>query len=147
MSVMLHRTDRANRPLSGFTLAEVVIAMAILSIVIQGVIYGYLHSSSRAEWNGYSLAAQSLASQGVEQARAAQWDPLVTDELPPTNYIQIETLDLPQAGKPIYATNYIRVTTVSDNPPLRQIQASCVWRFANRGLFTNTITTLRARDQ
>ena len=147
MSVKLRRTVRATRPLSGFTLAEVVMAMAILSIVIEGVIYGYLHSSWRAEWNGYSLAAQSLASQGVEQARAAQWDPLVKDELPPTNYVEVDTLDLPQSGQPVYATNYISITTVTVNPPLRQIQASCVWRFANRGVFTNTVTTLRARDQ
>jgi prepilin-type N-terminal cleavage/methylation domain-containing protein len=150
MSVTFRIAVRATKPVAGFTLAEVVMAMAILSIVLQGVIYGYMHSSSRAEWNGYSLAAQSLASQGVEQARAAQWLPQMwptVDELPPTNYTQVDTLDLPQSGQPVYATNYISVSTVSLNPPLRQIQASCVWRFASRGLFTNSITTLRAPDQ
>ena len=135
---------------SAFTLAEVVIAIAILAIVIQGVIYGYVSSAQRAEWSAQSLAAQSLASQGVEQARAAKWDPQawpVVDELPPTNYTQVETLDLPVSKKPIFATNYISISTVSSSPPLRQIQANCVWRFMGRGLFTNSVITLRAPDQ
>ena len=124
--------------------------MGVLAIVIQGVIYGYMDSSRRAEWNGHSLAAQSLASQGVEQARAAKWDPQawpVVDELPPTNFVEIDTLDLPTAGQPIYATNYISVTTLSLNPPLRQIRADCAWNFLGRGSFTNTIITFRAPDQ
>src|SRR5215831_4985072 len=147
MLVISQKAVGSKSLLSGFTLAEVVMAMALVSLAIQGVIYGYLNSSWRAEWNGYSLAAQSLALQGVEQARAAQWLPQMypsVDELPPTNYIQIETLDLPQSGKAVYATNYIQVTSVSSNPQLRQIQASCVWRFPLRGLFTNTVSTLRA---
>jgi prepilin-type N-terminal cleavage/methylation domain-containing protein len=150
MSVTSQGVIRAGRRAGGFTLTEVVMAMAILTLVIQGVIYGYIHSSRRAEWNGYSLAAQSLALQGVEQARAAQWDPQlwpVVDELPPTNYVQIDALDIPRSGQPIYATNYISVKSISVNPPLRQIQASCVWGFLGRGVFTNTVTTLRAPDQ
>src|SRR5262249_9732101 len=101
MSVSSHRvvTGKAN---SGFTLAEVVIAMAVLAIVIQGVILAYIQSSRRAEWNGRSLAAQSLASQGVEQARAAAWRPLTypkVDELGPGTNMTVETLDIPVTGQ------------------------------------------------
>jgi Tfp pilus assembly protein PilV len=134
----------------GFTLAEVVISMAILTIVIEGVIYGYVTSARRAEWSAHSLAAQSLALQGVEQARAAKWDPQAwppVDELAPTNYVQVGALDIPVSGQPQFATNYISIAVVSANPPLRQLRADCVWGFMSRGLFTNTSITLRAPDQ
>src|SRR6188508_1429100 len=88
---------------TAFTLAEVVIALAILAILIQGIVFGYISSARRAEWSAHSLAAQSLACQGVEQARAAKWDPQawpVVDELPPTNFSQTETLDIPISGEP-----------------------------------------------
>ena len=130
----------------GFTLSEVVIALAILGIIVEGVILGYVHSAQRAEWNAHSLAAQSLASQAVEQARAAQWDPPSTDDLPPCSYTQTNTLDIPITGAPEYATNFVTISTVTSNPPLRMIRADCVW-FMTRRLFTNTVITFRARDQ
>ena len=150
MPVRLQGAVRASKAVCGFTLVEVVVAMAVLTLVIQGVIYGYIQSARRAEWNGRSLAAHSLASQGVEQARAAKWDPQAwprVDELPPTNFSAVETLDIPVSGQPVYATNYISVGLISSNPPLRQIRADCVWTFMNRRVFTNTIITLRAPDQ
>ena|ERR1041385_6082000 len=132
----------------GFTLAEVVVAIGIMALLIQGLVYGYITSARRAEWTAHSLAAQSLASQGTEQVRAAKWDPQVpSDELPPTNLVVVETLDLPVTGQPEYATNYIHITTISTNPPLRQIRTDCVWRFVDRGLYTNTAIALRAPDQ
>jgi type II secretory pathway pseudopilin PulG len=135
---------------AGFTLAEVVVAIGVLGVVIQGVIFGYVVATRRAEWSAHSLAAQSLAAQGVEQARAAKWDPQawpIVDELPPTSFTSTETLDIPEKGEPVYATNYITISPVAATPPLRQIRADCVWRFPSRGLFTNTVITLRAPDQ
>jgi prepilin-type N-terminal cleavage/methylation domain-containing protein len=150
MVLKLHASAERNKSSAGFTLAEVVVALGILAIVIQGVIFGYISSARRAEWSAHSLAAQSLASQGVEQARAAKWDPQawpVVDDLPETNFTQIDTLDIPVSGEPAYATNNISIRTVSANPPLREIRADCVWAFVNRGLYTNTVVTLRAPDQ
>jgi hypothetical protein len=128
----------------------VVVALAIIAILIQGVVFGYLASARRAEWSAHSLAAQSLACQGVEQARAAKWDPQawpIIDELPPTNFTQVDILDIPVRGTPQFATNVITVTWASTNPPLRQIRADCIWSFASGRLFTNTVITLRAPDQ
>jgi len=148
---MLFRGRRQG--VSGFTLAEVVVTIGILALVAHGLIYGYILSAQRAEWSAHSLAAQSLASQSLEQARAAKWDPQawpVVDELPPTNYVQVETLDVPlaKAASPLFATNYVRITAVSTNPLLREIRSSCVWAFSPRGRsFTNTQITLRAPDQ
>lgn len=134
----------------GFTLAEIVVSLLVMALVVGGVLFGYVKSAERAEWSAYSLAAHSLALQGIEQSRAAKWDPQawpVVDEQGVTNFAQIEPLDVPVSGEPIYATNYLRVTMVSANPPLRQIRADCVWRFVKGGLFTNSVVTLRAPDQ
>jgi Tfp pilus assembly protein PilV len=150
MQCVVQEIPRGRKSLLGFTLAEVVIAVALLAIVVQGMIYGYIASARRAEWSAHSLAAQSLASQGVEQAHAAKWDPQAwpaVDELPPRTFTEVVTLDIPVLSTPVYATNYISVTTVSTNPPLRQLRTDCVWRFMNRGLFTNTVITFRAADQ
>ena len=141
---------------TGFTLAEVVMSLGIACLVFSGIIYGYTLTANRGEWSSYSLAAQSLAQQGVEQARAAKWDPRAwppVDELGSTNYLQAEQLDVPvAAGYPVWATNYISITDVSANPPIRQLRADCVWMASNRGAklrgpFTNTIVTLRTADQ
>jgi hypothetical protein len=131
-------------------LTEVVISLLILAVLVGGMIGGYVNSASLAEWNAHSLAAQSLAFQGVETARAAKWDPQAwppVDELGITNFIQVEILDIPIRNTPVYATNYVSVTWVSTNPPLRQLRTDCVWSFPGRGPFTNSVITLRAADQ
>jgi len=138
-----------------FTLIEVVVAVAVITLTFAIVVYGYLRTADRAEWSCYSLAAQSLAMQGVEQVRAAKWDPQawpVVDELGTTNFVQVEPLDVPVIVEPVMATNYISVTTVSVDPPVRQLRADCVWCLRSRpatitGPFTNTAVTLRAPDQ
>jgi prepilin-type N-terminal cleavage/methylation domain-containing protein len=158
-----HSLER--RGLKGFTLAEVVITVAIVAMVMIAMIECYVASAARAQWCAQSLAAQSLASQGLERARSANWcyqswsalsgyvglgSP---DEIPCTNFaptIIVEytnTLDIPVVGQPVYATNYITVVNVSTNPPVRQIRCDCVWTFAKSSqLFTNTLITLRGPD-
>jgi len=138
----------------GFTLAEVVVSIAVVTLAFGGVIYGYVLTTDRAEWSAYSLAAQSLAMQGVEQARGAKWDPKAwpsVDELGLTNYSQVDMLDVPISGAPVLATNYVNISLVSIDPPLRQLRADCVWYFKSgrrsRGPFTNTVVTLRTADQ
>jgi len=143
-------------PVWGLTLMEVLVSMAVLGLVFAGVISGLLTCSQSAEWSAHSLAAQSIASQGLEQARAAKWDPQawpqsigpgLPDELGVTSYVQTATLDIPYQGQPAIVTNYIGVTTVSADPPIRQIRSDCAWTFMSRGPFTNTVITLRAADQ
>lgn len=151
----INQNFRASHSRDGFTLTETMIAIAMVVIMLQAIVYGYTLSANRAEWSAYSLAAQSLASQGVEQARAAKWDPQAypgVDELSTgaggsTNYSSIDKLDVPIAGAPVYATNYVSIINFSLNPLYRQIKSDCVWRLGNRGPFTNTILTLRAPDQ
>src|SRR5947199_10158474 len=58
----------------GFTLAETLVSIAIAMFAIVGLITGFIQSARQAETSGYFLAAQALASQGLEQTRAAKWD-------------------------------------------------------------------------
>lgn len=144
---------------AGFTLAEVVVSIAILSSAMAGLVFGYIQTNRRAQWCSLTLAAQSLASQSVEQARAAKWDghPLTpgiglgrSDELPTTNYIQVftNTLLVPATGEPLKVTNYVSITTALANPPVRQIRADCVWHSPfSETWVSNTVITYRMTDE
>ena len=132
-----------------FTLAEVLIALAISVLMISGIIYGYLMTATRAEWSGYSLAANSLVQQKIEQTRACQWDPDANpaiDELLQSNFpAETNVLDIPVSKtNVVYAKSYTTIFSVSTNPPVKGIRVDCVWRFMSRGLFTNTAITYRA---
>jgi Tfp pilus assembly protein PilV len=149
------------------TLAEVLVSVVVMAAVIGGVLNGYIQANRLAEWSSMSLAAQSLAQQGLEQARAAQWNsqtfPTPTNSGPGdqlfvsnsigatwstnlsgTNY----AMDVPATGAPFFATNKITLTTVTVAPPLRMIRSDCVWTFPRTGVvFTNTVVSYRAPDQ
>ena len=149
----MHLTLKAHSTKTGgFTLVEVVMSSALAAMSMAGIIYGYIQSAKFAEFTGYSLAAQSMALQRVEQCRATKWDPLgypPVDELVSTNFgTQVNILDIPISGTNIvYATNYTFITTLSTNPPLKMVRVDCVWPFLGRGLFTNSTLTYRAPDQ
>jgi hypothetical protein len=137
---------------AAFTLAELVIASALGMITIGASFYGYVLSAKRAEWSAYSLAANSLALQRLEQTRACRWDPLAAitvDELVGAKFPpQIGVLDIPSSGtNTVYATNYTTITTIQSDPPLRLIRVDCCWMFSKKGPFTNTVATYRAPDQ
>ena len=152
----------------GFTLVEILISFVIFGMVTSGLIYGYVVANRLAEWTSMSLAAQSAASQGAERARAANWRPRdypatngpgTMDELPPDSngkpvMTNVDFFDIPTKGDPAAAnfdfwiTNYVWISIVSTNPPLRFIRSDAIWKFPlNRKLYTNTIVLLRAPDQ
>ena len=90
------------------TIMEVVITLVVAGVTVVGVVNGYVFSAKRAEWNAYSLAAQSLAMQQLEQARAAKWDQLSdppVDELVASNFVdQVNILDIPVTGNALAGT-------------------------------------------
>ena len=162
---------RANSRAVGFTLAEVVISVAVTGLVFAGVLTGYIQSSRKAEWTGYSLAAQALAVQQLEQGRSAVWDPsLGKNELTNMNLLNPQynsgtktatgytwaTLDLPCSGtNVIRATNYVTIQMFyynnNPNPPvqLQMMQVDTVWPFTvgtTPKYFTNTVATYFAPD-
>lgn len=142
----------ARRCASGLTLTEVVMSVAIGSVVFGGVLLGYVQSARQAEWTAYNLAAQSLAVQRLEAARAAKWD---TQSAPPvdrlvaTNFPPVtDVLDVPLTGSgSVQATSTVSITLVSADPPLKMIEVETVWPFRSRGVFTNTTASYRAPDQ
>jgi len=144
-----------------FTLVEVVISIAILGMVMAGLIYGYVQANWSALWSSMSLSAQTFASEGAEQARSADWRPRdypaatgpgTMDELPSGTIItNIGFMDIPGdtiTNKQFSVTNIVKITTVSVNPPLRQIQSDCYWTFPlNNSPVTNTLILYRTSDQ
>ena len=54
----------------GFSLIEVLISLVAFGLVISGLVYGYVQINRMAEWSSMSLAAQSWASQGLEEIKS-----------------------------------------------------------------------------
>ena len=167
MLVHFKQADKRNTA-NAFTLVEVLMAFAILAIVMSGLMYGYVQANRMAEWSAMSLAAQSYASQGAEQLRAADWRPRdgtnsgpnTPNEIPlPYPYIVTNCgpnyiLDIPIKGNPssndfaFFVTNYVYVTEPSINPPLQQIYSVVYWIFPLTGqLRSNIVVLQRAPDQ
>jgi type II secretory pathway pseudopilin PulG len=140
---------RAN---SAFTILEVVFSLAILGISLGGILTLYVRSAQRADWSGYSVSAQMMALSGLEQCRAAKYDPHgspPTDALVMTNFpLRVDILD-PGAVNCItsYGTNTTTILTISTNPPLKLVRVDCTWTYPGRGVFTNSVFTYRAANQ
>jgi len=145
-------------PVQAFTLIEVVVSVVIGTMLVVGIANGYSQSARRAEWSAYSLAAQSLAMQRMELARAAKWDILAydptpgrtnSDKLVQVNFpMAVDVLDIPITGTNItYATSTTTITpNVGGNPLLRMVNVQTVWPFLNGRRFTNSVVTYRAPD-
>ena len=139
----------ANR---AFTLAEVVISLAILGISLGGILTLYVRSAQRADWSGYSVSAQMMALGGLEQCRAAKYDPHgspPTDALVSSNFpSRVDILD-PGTVNCItsYGTNTTTILTISTNPALKLVRVNCTWTYPGRGVFTNSVCTYRAANQ
>lgn len=110
----------------------------------------YTQAAVNAEWSAHSLAAQMMAISGMEQARAAKYDPRGgTDELVATNFpVRVDKLDLGTSlGLFTYATNTTTISVVSTNPAVKMIQVDCTWSFPRKGVFTNSAYTYRGANQ
>jgi len=140
----------AKAPAAAFTLAEVVVCVFIIMLLFAGILTGYIQTSYRAEWSGYSLAAQALAIQQLEQAKAAVWDVQQTpvlNEITNMPRVTAATLDLPVTGtNNVYATNYATVTLIPNTNvvgvAVYMVRVDTVWPFRWKNqvvYFTNTI--------
>jgi type II secretory pathway pseudopilin PulG len=136
------------------TLAEVVVALAVVSLTVGSLVGGYISSTMTAEKASLSLAANTRALERLEDTRAAVWNvsgyPAV-DQLVATNFpAKLVMLDLSGQGAGVtYGTNYTTITQVSATPLLRRVRVDCAWRFQSRQftkLFTNTVESLRGPD-
>lgn len=150
MNVELANT-LSRRSVSGLTLLEIVISMAITGITVSSLVAGYVFSARQMEQSACSSAAEFMARQRLEQVRSAKWDILANppvNELVSSNFpTVVSALDIPVVGNnPLYGTNTTTITTVSEAPPIKLIRVDCVWSFMSRPL-TNTIIAYRSPDQ
>ena len=146
----------------GFTLVEIVMSVCIMTVVFAGIISCYIQNAYRAEWTGYSLAAQASACQQLERAKCAVWD---TQQTPPMDQIlslktnanysrYVNTLDLPVSGtNTVVVTNYSYITNIvlSTTPPVSvyYVKVEAVWPFRwgkSVKYYTNTVADYFAPD-
>jgi len=137
---------------AGFTLAETLVSIMILGLVFAGTLLAYTRSSQRAEWSGYSLAAQALCSKTMEQFHAVLWDTQVIPVHDDTTNIPLNSvalLDIPISGtNAVWATNAATITSYTNAGPsyYKMIVVNTTWYWNGR-IFTNTLVTYRAPDQ
>jgi hypothetical protein len=150
----LPATGESKARAAAFTLAEVVVCVFVMMILFAGILTAYIQTSYRAEWTGFSLAAQALAVQELESYKAAVWDPQqtpVNDEISKMKPPSVALLDIPVSG-----TNFIQATVTDTVTLLRNgpysnymVRVSVVWpfRWKNQTVyFTNTIADYYAPD-
>ena len=147
---------KANKPAggAGFTLAETLISVTIMGLVFSGVLLGYTRGTQRAEWTGYSLAAQAICQRTMEQFRAVLWDTQVYPVRDDTTNIPNNTvtiLDIPISGtNVVWATNKYTITqfTLAGPSYIKMITINTSWLWPATGrIFTNTLVCYRAPDQ
>ena len=141
---------------AGLTLVEVVVSVAIVAALFGVILTCYTTTATKLEWTGYSLAAQSLGVQVVEQVRSAKWDmslgQAAVNEI--TNLTLVSPswnastmtysgystniLDVPVKGTNniVWATNYVTIQqfniTGGTNVPviyMQSIRVDTVWPF------------------
>jgi prepilin-type N-terminal cleavage/methylation domain-containing protein len=136
----------------GFTLAEVLIALALLGIMLGGIINSYLAAAQRAEWASASAAAHRLAVMKLEQLKTAPWEDLI--DLMSEGPKEVEgRLDLPVTVEPNQQATAATVRFwVEEVTPAEQdlvrLGVECVWSMGSRG-YTNPVpplVTYRGRD-
>jgi len=153
----------------GFTLVEVLVALAVVALLFGGVLTTYIQASRQAEWAGYALAAQAIAIQQIEQARSAVWDPAISkNELTNMNLLAwtynpatkvgtgytINVLDLPVSGTNIVvATNFVTVKMLNltgfTNAQVQMVTVNTVWPLSTPSgtrLFTNCAASYYGPD-
>jgi prepilin-type N-terminal cleavage/methylation domain-containing protein len=143
-----HRPSRQG----AFTLVEVLISLLIIGLSLGSILSLYIQSAIRSDWSATSVSAQMMALSGLEQCRAAKFDPrgnAATDDLVSTNFpVKVDVLDVgTTSGVATYGTNTTTITTVSTNPLLKMVRVDCTWEFPRRGVFTNSVFTYRAPNQ
>ena len=155
--------------LRGFTLVEVLVALGIVTLLFSGILTAYVQSGRKAEWAGYSLAAQAIGIQQIEQARSGVWDYSINkNELTNLNLLSwtydatskvgtgytTNVLDVPISGTNIViATNFVTVKMLNltglTNMQIQMVTVDTVWPFQSytgKRVFTNRTATYVGPD-
>jgi hypothetical protein len=129
-------------------------------MLFSGILTAYIQSARQAEWAGYSLAAQAIGIQQIEQARSGVWDYSINkNELTNLNLLSwtynatskvgkgytTNVLDVPISGtNAVIATNFVTVKLLNltglTNTQIQMVTVDTVWPFqtaTGRRMFTN----------
>jgi prepilin-type N-terminal cleavage/methylation domain-containing protein len=155
MKTWLQTARNAAPPLpgcAGMTLVEVVVALAITTILIGGVVSGYNYCTNASIKAELIQAANAKAMERLEETRSAVWAPnrdVPVDQLISTNFpILSVSLDVPGAvSNGTLATIQTTITSLSATPPTRSIHVDAVWQYLDSEWVTNSVETIRAADQ
>jgi prepilin-type N-terminal cleavage/methylation domain-containing protein len=137
---------------AAMTLVEVIMALAIASLTLAGIVAGYAYCLTANVKTELMQAANAKALERLEQARSAVWAPnraQPQDDLLATNFPDLSvTLDLPGSNpQGTLATIQTLIAPLSTNPPTRMIHVDCIWQFQGVEWVTNSVETIRAPDQ
>ncbi|HEY5298138.1 MAG TPA: prepilin-type N-terminal cleavage/methylation domain-containing protein [Verrucomicrobiae bacterium] len=149
--------QRSLRGSAGMTLVEVMVALALAAFTVAGIIEGYIFCTTSTVKDSLYMAANTRASERLEETRGAIWAPYratPVDELVASNFPdQPVTLDM--SGSSSATTMATLTTTITQivssasstlSAPVREIRVDCIWQFKGE-LITNSIETCRAPDQ
>jgi hypothetical protein len=133
------------------TLVEVVIALALTTLTVAGIVTGYIYCSNATVKDALYMAANGRAMERLEETRLARWNVStypVLDELVATNFPdETVTLDTPPTNSAVVlGTIKTQISDLSLSPPLREIHVDCIWQFRGVEPVTNSIETCRAPD-
>ena len=147
MKNTLRQRGQSRSGAAAFTLAEVVMAVALAAMLCSAVVLCYGIGSRKSQYAACSAAANLQAMKKMEQVIFAEWIPSygVTNIFNPalTN-VDKENLEMPVANtNVITCTNYTTVTQLSTNPPYLMITVNCIWGFNGLSTVTNTISVIR----
>src|SRR3982074_1143886 len=93
-----------------FTLVEAMVSLLIVGLSLGGILGVYIQCAKSSDWSASSLSAQMMALGGLEQCRAAKYDPRgspATDNLVSSNFpSKVDVLDVGSSvGVVAYGTN------------------------------------------
>ena len=151
---MILAVNSRRKRLGAYSLAELLVCIAVMMFVYGGSILCYVITCRHATWSAYSLAAQGLSIRQLEESRAAKFDTSsidYNDQITNIPSMSTNILDLPYSGtNRAYATNFFSIGTISLNTNLGTVvhllRVDTVWTFNNR-TFTNSIQTYRAPNK
>lgn len=147
------------RKCDAFTLAEALIAVAVLGIFAGGALYGLVRLNEYAMVSRLSTAAQSLAQEQLDQMQSQRpfnpqrVPPEIPDLLQLTGTAGTTETNLPLFVDPEQNTVVVRanrtrtVTQVSSGNRLYRLQSSVSYKFRGRTMPTITLTCLRGSDE
>jgi len=115
----------------GFTLVEVVMAMALIAMVVATMLGALTQGSRLCYATSQHYAGYSLCRETIEQMRGANYGMVIEDNFPPTNMLLTHLGGT--ARVTLSCTRYITNGIVElSNPTRKQVTVAVAWDYQGR---------------